>query len=84
MFNISSFFEKFKQSDIDRGAKINEVIKTIENQIHIVLKPEEICISQNGNIKINSNPVKRNEIFMSKEKIMTTLRSGGLFVRDLV
>jgi len=84
MFTLSSFFEKFKQADIERGLKTNEVIKTIENETHIILKLEEVDISANGNIKIKSTPVKRNEIFMSKERILTALRAHGGFVRDIL
>ena len=83
MFNISSFFKKFKIIDGNRNIRTAEVIKSVQTYTPISLSSEEIVIETNGDLRLNVSPLKRNEIFMHRSEIISDLQSKGILVKEL-
>ncbi len=80
MFNISNFLEKFLKLGQNNSLRRMAVLEVIKEITGIELKKEDIEI-KGEQIKIKSNPVIRNEIFMHKEKIENSLKSQKIFLK---
>ena len=79
MYNISGFLHKFLNLERDNNTKLSVILETIKKETDIELSKEMLEI-KGDNLKINCNPVFRNEIFMNKEKIENLLKSQKIFL----
>ncbi|KKP56260.1 MAG: hypothetical protein UR80_C0025G0004 [Parcubacteria group bacterium GW2011_GWB1_35_5] len=80
MFNISNFLEKFLKLDRDNILKQKVIVEIIKKETKIELEKENIEI-KGEQIKIKTNPVIRNEIFMHKTEIEHQLKISKIFLR---
>ena len=78
MFNIKDFLSKFNKIDIDRESKLKQIIDSVQTYSGVILTPEEILITDGKNVRIKSSPIKRNQIFMNREKILSDLDLKGI------
>ena len=80
MFNISNFLEKFLKLDRDNILKQKVIVEIIKKETKIELEKENIEI-KGEQIKIKTNPVIRNEIFMHKTEIEHQLKISKIFLK---
>jgi len=80
MLDISNFFQKFLNFEKDNNTKLVIVLDTIKKVINLELNKEMLEI-KGDNLKINCNPVIRNEIFMHKSEIENLLKTSKIFLR---
>ena len=80
IFNISNFLQKFLSLEKDNNLKLSLIIESIKQVVGLDLSKEVLEI-KGDNLKINTNPVVRNEIFMHKSKIEENLKSNKIFLR---
>ena len=80
MFNISNFLEKFLKLDRDNILKQVVIVEIIKKETKIELEKENIEI-KGEQIKIKTNPVIRNEIFMHKTEIENQLKISKIFLK---
>jgi hypothetical protein len=74
MLNLESLLERFRKS-IGRNVLAKEsVVFAVESVTGIKLKPEEISIKE-FTLEINSSPVKKNEIKLKEEKVLSEIRN---------
>ncbi|GEM_PF-2886972 len=83
MLNISSFFAKFQVIDGGRSLKIGEIMKSVNLFTKVNLNQEELVLEQNGDLRINTSPLKRTEIFMHREEIISDLNLKGVVLKGL-
>jgi len=79
MINIKGFLQKFINLEKDNNEKLAAILAAIKLTTKINLPKESLEI-KGDNLKINCNPVFRNEIFMNKEKIENLLKSQKIFL----
>lgn len=79
MLEISNFLEKFLKLDENNSLKRIAVLKIIKKETGVELKKENIKIEREK-IKVKSNPIIRNQIFMYKYKIEEVLKSQKIFL----
>lgn len=79
---ISGFLQKFLSLERDNQKRISLVLESIKEVTALDLKKEDIEISGDF-LKLKTNPVIRNEIFLYKEKIENLLRSNKIFLKIL-
>jgi hypothetical protein len=79
MINISGFLQKFLNLEKNNDVKLGLVLEIIKNETGLII-PKENLEFKSENLKINCNPVIRNEIFMHKELIEKSLKSKNIFV----
>jgi hypothetical protein len=79
MFNISSFLDKFLNLEKDSELKKEIIIEEIKKHTGIEIKYFELETDERF-IKIKTNPVFRNEIYMHKSKIEEKLRERKIFL----
>ncbi len=72
MDNISSFFEKFKKYISETVLVKESILEIIERNSSIKLSKENIKI-RNKAIYITCSPIKRSEIVMNKEAILSSI-----------
>lgn len=82
MFNISGFLEKFLSLEKDNNTKIALILEIIKTKTGVELSREMLEI-KGESIKLNCNPVFRNEIFMHKSEIEENLKFQKIFLRLL-
>lgn len=82
MFNISNFLDKFLNLEKDKNTKIFLIIESIKKETGIELAKENVEI-KGDNLKLNCNSVFKNEIYMHKEGIESTLKSQKIFLKIL-
>lgn len=80
MFNISQFFEKFKNIEKSSSEKTSAVINTIKKFTKIELQKESLEIREET-IRLKCSPVFKNEIFMKKELIEEDLKNQKIYLR---
>ena len=80
MYNISGFLHKFLNLERDNNTKLSVILETIKKETDIELSKEMLEI-KGDNLKINCNPVFRNEIFMHQSQIENSLKSSKIFLR---
>jgi hypothetical protein len=83
MLNISSFFAKFKIIDGGRSIKIGEILNAINSHTKVNLNKEELVLDTKGNLRINTSPLRRNEIFLNKSIILSDLLAKGIEISEL-
>ena len=79
MFNISSFFSKFVSLEKDNNTKIYVILDMIKKITGLELAKEMLEVKE-SQLKINCNPVFKNEIFMHKSEIENCLKSKNIFL----
>lgn len=69
MFNISGFFERFKQVEMKEIGRRLAIAETVKKHTQIDLVPEKITF-QSAKIIISASPIEKNQIFMKKTAIL--------------
>jgi hypothetical protein len=80
MLDISNFLQKFLNLEKDNNTKLSLILNVIKQITRIELSKEMLEI-KGDNLKINCNPVLRNEIFMHKKEIEDLLKHSKIFLR---
>jgi hypothetical protein len=80
MNNISNFLQKFLKLEKDNNTKISIILDIVKQTTGLELQKETLEI-RGDNLKINSNPIVRNEIFMHKSQIEDNLKSQKIFLK---
>ncbi|MEK7200655.1 MAG: hypothetical protein AAB672_00795, partial [Patescibacteria group bacterium] len=68
MNSISGFLQKFLNLEKDNNTKLLLILNVIKKETGVELKKEMLEI-KGDNLKLNCNPVFRNEIFMHQSQI---------------
>ena len=82
MLNIKEFFEKFSKIQKDvilSKQKVADVIKKISG---VDIDQTKIRF-ENGILRLDINPVLKNEIFMHKNKILNEFKLNTLSIKDI-
>lgn len=77
---IAGFLQKFLKLDGENKSRIAAILETIKMIAKIELTPEQIEI-KGDNLRLNCNPVLRNEIFMHRLQIEESLKQQKIFLR---
>lgn len=80
MNSITGFLQKFLNLEKDNNTKLSIILSVIKQETNIDLTREMLEI-KGDNLKINCNPVFRNEIFMHKSKIEEELKNSKIFLK---
>jgi hypothetical protein len=80
MNGIAGFLQKFLKFEKDNNTKISLILETIKKETGLELQ-KEILEIKGDNLKLNCNPVFRNEIFMHLSQINTSLQSQKIFLK---
>jgi hypothetical protein len=72
MKQISSFLEKFSRLIKDNKDLKKEILLAVKSAANISLDEKNISI-KNGTLYIKEKPQVKNEIFMKKEKILSSI-----------
>lgn len=80
MFNISNFLQKFLDLEKDNNTKLVVILYSIKQATGLELSKSMLEIKKDT-LKINCNPVFRNEIFMHKSEIEESLKSQKIFLK---
>lgn len=80
MINISGFFQKFLNLEKDNNTKLSIILNVIKKETGLELT-KEMLETKKDTIKIKTNPVFRNEIFMHQPQIEHTLKSQKIFLK---
>lgn len=80
MNSISGFFQKFLNLEKDKNTKIILVLDAIKQETGLELSPKMLEIKGDF-IKLNCNPVFRNEIFMHQSQIEAALKIQKIFLK---
>ena len=79
MLDISNFFQKFLNLEKDNNTKLS-IISDVVRQISGLTLAKEMIQIKGDQVKLNCNPVFRNEIFMCKLEIEKSLKSQKIFL----
>jgi hypothetical protein len=79
MNNIAGFLQKFLNLEKDNNTKLFIILETIKTETGLELQKWMLQI-KGDNIKLNCNPVFRNEIFMHKSQIEEQLKTSKIFL----
>jgi len=80
MYNISGFLQKFLNLEKDNNTKLSLILDAIKKSTGIEIAKETLEI-KGDNLKINCNPVFRNEIFMHQKEIEDLLKNNKIFLK---
>lgn len=80
MNSITGFLQKFLNLEKDNNTKLSIILDTIKKETGIELSKQMLEI-KGDNIKLNCNPVFRNEIFMHQSQIESALKSFKIFLK---
>jgi hypothetical protein len=80
MNGIAGFLQKFLKFEKDNNTKISLILETIKKETGLELQKEMLEI-KGDNLKLNCNPIFRNEIFMHLSQINTSLQSQKIFLK---
>jgi hypothetical protein len=80
IFNISDFLQKFLKLEKDNNTKLAIILDIIKKETNIELTKDMLEI-RGDNIKLNCNPVFRNEIFMHQAQIEESLKQQKIFLK---
>ena len=80
MNNISGFLQKFLNLEKDNNTKLSIILDTIKKETGLELSKNMLEI-KGDYLKINCNPVFRNEIFMHQSQIENSLKSSKIFLK---
>jgi len=79
MNSITNFLQKFLNLEKDNETKLAIILEVIKKETGIELKREMLEI-KGDNLKLNCNPVFRNEIFMHRAQIEGLLKEQKVFL----
>ena len=77
---ITDFLKKFVNLERDNNAKRSAILEIIKKHTGVEIKKEELDI-KGETLKIKSNPVIRNEIFMHLSQIQEDLKERKIFLK---
>ena len=80
MNSISGFLQKFLNLEKDNNTKLSIILGVIKQKTNLELSREMLEV-KGDNLKLNCNPVFRNEIFMHCSKIEDDLKSQKIFLK---
>jgi hypothetical protein len=80
MYNIAGFLQKFLNLEKDNNTKLSIILDVTKQVTGLELSKEMLEIN-GDNLKINCNPVYRNEIFMHCSQIEDGLKSQKIFLK---
>lgn len=80
MNSISGFLQKFLNLEKDNNTKLLLILNVIKKETGVELKKEMLEI-KGDNLKLNCNPVFRNEIFMHQSQIEFALKQQKIFLK---
>jgi hypothetical protein len=80
MNNITNFLQKFLNLDKDNNTKLLLISEAIKKETGLELSKEMLEI-KGDSLKINCNPVFRNEIFMHRSQIESSLKNSKIFLK---
>ena len=80
MNNISGFLQKFLNLEKDNNTKLSIILDTIKKETGLELSKNMLEI-KGDYLKINCNPVFRNEIFMHQSQIEDQLKISKIFLK---
>ena len=80
MNRISNFLEKFLKLDKENDLKLQTIKEVIKQKTNLDINKDMLEI-KNNYIKLNYDPVVRNEIFMHKGEIEKTLQDLKIFLK---
>lgn len=80
MYNISGFLQKFLNLEKDNNIKLSLILEIIKKETGLELSKQMLEI-KGDNLKLNCNPVFRNEIFMHQSQIESSLKSSKIFLK---
>lgn len=83
MISLSHFFHKFRHLEKTNEQKINEVIDVVYGVCGFKLLSGEVVLEE-GKIRLNTSPLKRNEIFLHKEDVLGQLLLRNSSVRNII
>jgi hypothetical protein len=82
MLDISKFFQKFASLQAESVLSKEKIITAVKNISGLSIEGKNFGL-QDGILRFNLSPVKKSEIFMHKDKILSELNSLGSAVRDI-
>jgi len=80
MLDISNFLQKFLNLEKDNNTKLTIILDVVKQTTGLELSREMLEV-KGDNLKLNCNPVFRNEIFMHKTQIEDQLKSSKIFLK---
>jgi len=80
MNNISGFLQKFLALDKNNKVKLSLILDVIKNKTGLLIQTENLEL-KDETLKIKTNPVIRNEIFIHKEEIESALKENKIFLK---
>jgi hypothetical protein len=80
MLDISNFLQKFLNLEKDNNTKLSVILDVVKRETGVELKKEMLEI-RGDNLKLNCNPVFRNEIFMHQSQIEESLKKQKIFLK---
>ena len=80
MYNISGFLQKFLNLEKDNNIKLSLILEIIKKETNVSLDKSMLEI-KGDNLKLNCNPVFRNEIFMHRAQIEDSLKQSKIFLK---
>lgn len=80
MNGIAGFLQKFLNLERDNKAKLSLILETVKNFTNLELKKEDLDIKGDC-LRLNCNPVIRNEIFMHLSQIQDSLKQQKIFLK---
>jgi hypothetical protein len=80
MLSVTNFLQKFLNLEKDNATKLSIIIDVIKQTSGLGLSKDMLEI-KGDNLKVNCNPVFRNEIFMHQTQIEDSLKSQKIFLK---
>ena len=80
MNSITGFLQKFLKFEKDNNTKLSIILDVIKKETGLELQKEMLEI-KGDNLKLNCNPVFRNEIFMHQSQIESSLKQQKIFLK---
>lgn len=80
MNSIAGFLQKFLNLEKDNNTKLLLILDAIKQKTGLEFS-KEILEIKGETLKVNCNPVFRNEIFMHKSEIEELLKESKIFLK---
>ncbi|OHB14875.1 MAG: hypothetical protein A2431_02990 [Candidatus Zambryskibacteria bacterium RIFOXYC1_FULL_39_10] len=80
MNSIAGFLQKFLNLEKDNNTKLLLILDAIKQKTGLELT-KEILEIKGETLKVNCNPVFRNEIFMHKSEIEDLLKNSKIYLK---
>jgi hypothetical protein len=80
MLSVTNFLQKFLNLEKDNDTKLSIILDVMKKTSGLGLSKEMLEI-KGGTLKVNCNPVFRNEIFMHQSQIEDNLKSQKIFLK---